>query len=92
MPRGVGNGEPWGVTCGTEWAEFGYKLLVTDFRTEDEGKKKRGMGDRSGEGEGEREDGVCRGRDLMGCRWGRSAGPLVGRVWVFGLGAALGLS
>lgn len=92
VPRGVGNGEPWGVTCSTEWAEFGYKLLVTDFRTEDEGKKKREMGDRSGEGEGEREDGLCRGRDLMGCRWGRSAGPLVGRVWVFGLGAALGLS
>lgn len=50
------------------------------------------MGDRSGEGEGEREDGFCKGRDLIGCRWGRSAGPLVGKVWVFGLGEALGLS
>lgn len=50
------------------------------------------MGERSGEGEGEREDWLCRGRDLMGCRWGRSAGPLMGRVWVLGLGGALGLS
>lgn len=63
----MGNGEPWGVTCGTERAEFGYRLLVTDFRTEDDGKKKRGTGESRGEGEGEREDGLRGGRDLTGC-------------------------
>lgn len=58
---------------------------MTDFRTDGAGKKKkRGMGDRSGDGEGD--GGVCSGRDFMDCRWGRSAAALWGRVWVLGSG------
>ena len=59
-------------------------LLVTDFRTDGAGKKKkRGMGERSGEGEGDGERGVWSGRDFMDWRWGRSEGAFDGRVWVF---------
>lgn len=58
-----------------------------DLKMDGEGKlKKRGMGDRTGEGEGEGERGVWRGRDFMEWSWGRSAGPLEGKVCVFGSG------
>lgn len=76
VPRGVGRGEPWGVTWDT-----GYKLLVIDLSIAGKNRK-RGMGDRRGEGEGEREEGECRGRDFMDCRWGLSEGALDGSVWV----------
>lgn len=90
VPSGVGSGEPCGVTCDTgggvaEELEDAWTFL--DLKTDGEGKlKMRGMGERFGEGDGEGERGVCRGRDFMEWSWGRSAGPFEGKVWVFGSG------
>lgn len=65
VPRGVGRGEPCGVTW--EMGEGVAQELEGEFldlKTEGEGKlKKRGMGDRSGEGEGD--GGLCRGSDFI---------------------------
>lgn len=60
VPRGVGSGEPCGVTWdtggGVAQALEGEFL---DLKTDGEGKlKKRGVGDRIGEGDGEGERGV----------------------------------
>ncbi len=91
VPSGVGSGEPCGVTCDTGGGvaeELEDEWTFLDLKTDGEGKlKKRGMGERSGEGDGEGERGVWRGRDFMEWSWGRSVGPFEGRVWVFGSGA-----
>lgn len=68
-----------------EALEEGWTFL--DLKTDGEGKlKKRGVGERIGDGEGEGERGAWRGRDFIEWSWGRSAGPLEGKVWVFGSG------
>lgn len=90
VPSGVGSGEPCGVTCDTGGGvaeELEDERTFLDLNTDGEGKlKKGGMGDRSGEGDGEGERGVWRGRDFMEWSWGRSVGHFEGRVWVFGSG------
>lgn len=91
VPSGVGSGEPCGVTCDTgggvaEVLEDIWTFL--DLKTDGGKLKMRGMGERSGEGDGEGERGVWRGRDFIEWSGGRSAGPFEGRVWVFGSGAA----
>lgn len=88
VPSGVGRGEPCGVTCDTGEGvadELEDEWTFLDLKMEGEGKlKNRGEGMGDGDGEGER--GVFRGRDFMEWSWGRSVGPLEGKVWVFGSG------
>lgn len=83
VPSGVGSGEPCGVTCDTGAADELEEEFL-DLKRDGDGKlKKRGMGEKMGEGEGEGERGFWSGRDFMEWRWGRSAGPFEGKVWVF---------
>lgn len=67
MPRGVGSGEPCGVTCDTGGGvaeELEYIWTCFDLKT-DGGKLKMGLGEKTGDGDGEGERGVWIGRDFI---------------------------